>query len=139
MARRADDRKQAAGSASQEESTRDALERARGHLRLALAETIEAVHALLDATSLTASGVPAGAHPTLQRLTKSLDELAAQLAEGATGLSPTLTAAILDALDAEIARWEIRSETDPEARAVLRAFIACLTRARISSVSMLGI
>ena len=34
-----------------------------------------------------------------------------------------LMAAVLDALDGEITRWEGRSRTDPEARPVLRAFL----------------
>ena len=34
-----------------------------------------------------------------------------------------LLRSIAEALDAEIARWETRAKTDPEARAVLRAFL----------------
>jgi hypothetical protein len=34
-----------------------------------------------------------------------------------------LLAAIAEALDAEIARWELRAQDDADARAVLRAFL----------------
>jgi hypothetical protein len=34
-----------------------------------------------------------------------------------------LLRSIAEALDAEVARWQARAESDPEARAVLRAFL----------------
>jgi len=48
------------------------------------------------------------------------------LARGAspeTGADLALTHALAGALDAEIARWEARAAQDPDARAVLRAFL----------------
>ena len=116
----------AKGSGQQEPgraSARDALDRARLHARNAVSETLAAVHALIDAASIAANGAPADAHPALRTLTRSIDEMAEQLASGGTGVSPAIIEAVLDALDAEIARWERRSAEDSEARPVLRAFL----------------
>ena len=111
------------GASDAEESAREALGRARTHLRAALAEALEAARALLDAASLAANGRPADAHPALARVSASIDALAAQLAGDGAALSPPIVEAILDALDVEIRRWEERSQSDPEARPVLRAFM----------------
>jgi hypothetical protein len=104
-------------------STREALDRARVHLRTAIAEGLEAAREIVEATSLATNGSPAKAHPALRRITISLDELASKLAGDAALVPPPLAAAVLDALDEEIGRWELRSQTDPEARPVLRAFL----------------
>ena len=53
-----------------------------------------------------------------------LKGLRAEFDENATtGEAAALLRSIAEALDAEIARWETRAETDPEARAVWRAFL----------------
>lgn len=104
-------------------SAREALDRARIHLRTAIAESLEAARELVEATSLATNGSPAKTHPVLRRITSSLDELASKLAGDAALVPPPLAAAVLDALDEEIGRWELRSQTDPEARPVLRAFL----------------
>lgn len=80
------------------------------------------MHALLDAASLAASGRPSEASRALAPLGALLGALEEQLAAGASAASPLLDA-VADALDAEIARWERRTGDDPEARAVLRAFL----------------
>jgi hypothetical protein len=97
----------------------EALARAGEHARTALAEVAAATRCLLDAASLAATGVPADAHDALRRAAGWLERAAAV---GAGGAPPWLRA-VSEALDAEIARWEARSHVDPEARAVLRAFL----------------
>lgn len=101
----------------------EALARAREHGRLAAAETLSAIQALLDAAALAASGQPLRAHRQLGPLARVLERLASDLARrGSEGPEPLL-AAIAEALDVEIARWEKRAREDPDARSVLRAFL----------------
>jgi hypothetical protein len=104
-------------------STAEALARAREHGRAAAAELLGMVRSLLDAAALATSGHASDAHRALSPLARLLDGLAAELArDPGRGPAPVLEA-IADALDAEIARWEARAQDDPEARAVLRAFL----------------
>ena len=102
---------------------KEALERARRHGRAAAAEGMAAVRALLDAASLGISGEPSDSHAGLASLARGLDELAASLGGESSDRSSPMVEAILDALDSEIRRWEMRSAGDMEARAVLRAFL----------------
>jgi hypothetical protein len=104
-------------------SVEEALERARGHARLALSEALATARALLEAASLAASGAPAEAHTGLAELSRALEALERRLAGEGRLVAGPLVEAILDALDAEIARWERRSQDDGDARAVLRAFL----------------
>jgi hypothetical protein len=99
----------------------EALARAASHARSALAETLRTLDALLDATSLAAHGAPARTRRLLGPLARALEGLAADL-DGSGGARP-LIAALAEALDAEIARWELRAREDADARAVLRAFL----------------
>jgi len=122
-ASRDEEKRRAKSDSSEAPSAREALERARRHASNALSEALAALHALIDAASLAANGTPADAHPVLRMLARSIDELAEQLASGSSVVSPVVIDAVLDALDAEIARWETRSEGDAEARPVLRAFL----------------
>lgn len=103
------------------ESARDALARAARHARNAGAEATRAVRALLDAVSLLQGGVSAESHAVLSRAAVWLDTLAGGLGGDADDMA--LTRALAEALDAEIERWERRAGDDPEARAVLRAFL----------------
>jgi hypothetical protein len=91
--------------------------------RAAAAEGLAAVRALLDAASLGVSGEPSDSHAGLASLARGLDELAASFGGDSRDRSSPMVEAILDALDAEIRRWEARSAGDMEARAVLRAFL----------------
>lgn len=101
----------------------EALARARRHGRAAAAEALAALEALLDAAALASGGEPAAAHPLLAPPAQLLAHLKARL-EGAAGAeSESVLVAIAEALDGEIARWEERARRDPEARAVLRAFL----------------
>ena len=109
-----------AADASPPASALAALERAREHARRAVSEALNALHAVVDAASLAATGAPAEAHRGLALLARTLDDMAAAVGQGE---GASLLAAVADALDAEIDRWEQRAEADPEARAVLRAYL----------------
>lgn len=101
----------------------EALERARRHGLAALAESASAARALVDAAALAATGAPGEAHAWLARAVEFLDTTAEQASAGAgRPLGPWLDA-VTEALDDEIERWEEKSRHDPEARAVLRAFL----------------
>jgi hypothetical protein len=100
----------------------EALERARDHARLAAAEGLAALRALLDAASLAATGAASDELRVLGSFGRQLDAAEAALRGGSLG-GDALVAALADALEAEIARWQARSAQDPEARAVLRAFL----------------
>jgi len=111
------------GSQAPPATVEEALGRAREHGRLAAAETLIAIQALLDAAALAGSGQPSQAHRRLAPLARLLERLASDLARrGGDGPEPLL-AAIAEALDVEIARWERRAREDLDARAVLRAFL----------------
>ena len=104
------------------ESVQEALARARRHARGAAAEATRALRALLDAIALLQGGTPAESHPTLSRAAAWLDGLARGIAQDGAH-DAALTSALAEALDAEISRWEQRAQEDPDARAVLRAFL----------------
>jgi hypothetical protein len=101
----------------------EALAEARVHAQRAAAEAAAALRALLDAAALAAQGVPAGAG-RLAPLAQALEHAAAWLHPEAERSGDDVLRALADGLDAEIARWEAKSKQDPEARAVLRAFLA---------------
>jgi len=103
-----------------EDGIRISMERAHSHAQLALSETVAVVRALLDILSLVVTGVPAARNQNLRELAQLLDQFSSSLA--ASAASPP-SQMLLDALDAQIARWERRSKNDPDARAVLRAFL----------------
>jgi len=105
------------------ETVEEALSRARRHGRAAAAESVAALQALLDAAALGLAGRAAEQDALLGPLSRSLEELRALLAPDASLSASSLLGALFDALDAEIARWELRSHEDPDARAVLRAFL----------------
>ena len=103
-------------------SVSEALARAGRHARNAASEGILAVRALLDALSLLQGGVPAESNRALEQVALWLEQIAAAVAgDGARDTS--LTRALAEALDLEIERWEHRAREDPDARAVLRAFL----------------
>jgi hypothetical protein len=101
---------------------REALREAARHARAAAAEAALALRSLLDAAALFGSGAPARENALLRDAAQWLDGVARGIApEG--GADASLARALAGALDAEIARWEARAVEDPEARAVLRAFL----------------
>jgi hypothetical protein len=100
----------------------EALARARRHAKSAVAESLEAVRALLDAASLAVSGTAADANPLFEPVERWIARAShGWAADG--GLSAGLASEIAAALDAEIARWEERAKRDDDARPVLRAFL----------------
>jgi hypothetical protein len=100
----------------------EALARAARHARSSLAEALAALHALLDAGSLLAAGSTAG-EAGLAPVVHALEQARGWL-DGEAAADATLLAALFEALDAEVERWEERGREDPDARAVLRAFLA---------------
>jgi hypothetical protein len=112
------------GEAAPPESATEALARARRHTHSAIAEALAAIRALLDASSLALTGEASANNAVLGPLARILEGLRAEFDAGAaTGEAAALLRSIAEALDAEIARWQARAESDPEARAVLRAFL----------------
>ncbi len=103
-------------------SVSEALSRAGRHARKAVSEGILAVRALLDAISLLQGGAPAESNRALEQVASWLEQMAAGVA-GDGGRDESLTRALAEALDLEIERWERRAREDPDARAVLRAFL----------------
>jgi hypothetical protein len=101
----------------------EALARARNHGRAALAESLAALQALLDAAALTLSGRAAEEDAVFGPVARSLEELRAVLAPDPSGAGASVLDALFEALDAEVARWEVKSREDPNARSVLRAFL----------------
>ncbi len=100
----------------------EALVSARRHARAALGEAALAARALLDALALATSGAPSETSRTLSWAAAALDVAARGLGRDAPHTS-SLLGAVVEALDAEIARWEARAGVDSDARAVLRAYL----------------
>lgn len=106
------------------ERAAEAVARARKHARAAIAEALASVGALLDASSLALNGEAAADSALLSPIARILEGLRAEFdGNAAAGEVAALLRSVADALDAEIARWETRAESDTEARAVLRAFL----------------
>jgi hypothetical protein len=101
----------------------EALDRARRHALAALAEASDALRALVDAGSLAATGAPSDAHGALAPALAWLGDLADRARVGAGRPGAAWVDGVAAALDDEIERWEERSRVEPEARAVLRAFL----------------
>lgn len=99
-----------------------ALARAGVHARRSVAEAALAARALLDAGALAATGRPAHETGGFARMADGLDTLAASLG-GESPANEALLGAVAEAIDAEIGRWEARASADPDARAVLRAWL----------------
>jgi hypothetical protein len=105
-----------------EATVEEALLRARRHARASAAEAVAALRALMDAGVLAAGRSPS--EGTLAPLAETLDNLRAWLDPEGGRDGADLMAGVTEALDEEVARWEARSRQDPEARSVLRAFLA---------------
>lgn len=107
-----------------DESVRQAVERAAHHARLALLESVASSRALLDAASIAVSGESAQTHPRLSEFAQALDQVSDALSGDSSSLGSAALVTLQKAIDSEISRWETRSQTDTDARAVLRAFLA---------------
>ena len=116
--------KNARGSGERDPSPiESALRSAAEHARNALAEGIAAARDLLEAASLGATGTPAANQEVLGALVAGLERARSLLEGGRRPDAERWMARVSEALEAEIARWETRGRDDPEARAVLRAYL----------------
>ncbi len=106
-----------------EDSIRQAFDRALQHAQLAMAEGVAGARALLDVASIGVLGEPAQSHRNLAELARTLDQIEAALSSEAPSFRNAALSTLLGAVDREVTRWEVRSQRDPEARAVLRAFL----------------
>ena len=107
-------------------STREeALKRARSHLQQATLEGLEAARVLLQAAMRSRGlAADASADSWLGNLQLSLEDLIAGLRKNTPFMLPAaLAEPLAAALETEIKRWEQRSQTDPDARLVLRTFL----------------
>ncbi len=112
------------GDAAPPVSAAEAVACARKHAYSAIAEALAAVRALLDASSLALTGEASASNTLLSPIARILEGLRAEFDDSeTTAEAADLLRSIAEALDAEIARWEKRAETDPEARSVWRAFL----------------
>ena len=105
------------------ETVEEALARARQHGRAAAAEGLAAVQALLEAGAL-ASGRPATGDGSLATLRETLLRVRRWLDPDGGRDGALLLEGVSQALDEEIQRWEEKSKEDPDARTILRAFLA---------------
>jgi hypothetical protein len=102
----------------------EALQRARKHLHRATLEGLEAARALLEAAVQTSGLTDASRESLVGNLQSSLENLIAGIRENSSiELPKALAEPLAAALETEIKRWERRSQTDPDARPVLRAFL----------------
>ena len=122
MTRIRDERARHSGAAATErERLEDARAEAGHHARVAAAEGLLVLRALLDVASLAGLGRAAGDVASLRSTAELLEQMAAGLRpEGDPARD--LLRELGDALAVEIDRWEARGRDDPEARAVYRAF-----------------
>jgi len=105
-----------------EETVEDALRRARAHGRLAAAESVAALSALIDAGALSAG--PLQEEGALATLRETLDRVRMWLDPEGGRDAVSVLESVSAALDEEVERWEEKSREDPDARAILRAFLA---------------
>ncbi|MBW2269052.1 MAG: hypothetical protein JRH16_10765 [Deltaproteobacteria bacterium] len=105
------------------ETPQQALRRARRHARVAAAEAVAALHALLDAAALSTLGEAAAAHGALAPLARLFHDLTNELDPRTDGDEARLLAGVMAALGDEITRWETRAQDDSDARLVLRTLL----------------
>lgn len=99
----------------------EALARARQHARTSASEALAAVQALVEAGARVPSGLDeATAQGLVDAIARARQWLDPQLGPDAD----SILAGVRSALDAEIHRWEEKSDQDPDARMILRAFLA---------------
>ncbi len=102
-----------------------ALHRARKHLRISTVEAFEGARALLEAAMHSSGLTSASPDSLVGQIQRQLDDVIAALRGDAPLVMPRALAKSLGgAIDAEIKRWERLSQTDSDARLVLRAFLA---------------
>ena len=120
------------GTRKMDDELDQAVSRARGHLLSAWTEGVEAARCLLEATGIATDR----AEPTAGRakrppgprasdpLDTGLDDLLKAVRRaGLLQPPPELMQSLSEAIEHEVRRWEARSQSDPEARLVLRVFL----------------
>jgi hypothetical protein len=110
------------GASAPPDSVGQALAQARQHGRAAVGESLAALQALVEATSLATRGRNADTSRMLGPVAKLFEGLIDDLGRDGNG-APRLLEAIAVAVDEEIERWQDRAVDDVEARTVLRAFL----------------
>jgi hypothetical protein len=102
----------------------EALQRVRKHLRNSTLEGAQAISALIEATMHASDLKSVAADSMIGQIQQQLEDWITVLEGGSSFSMPrALTEPLVAAVDAEIKRWERRSQTDPDARLVLRAFL----------------
>lgn len=102
----------------------EALQRARQHLRNSALEGAQAISTLIEATMHASDITSVAADSMIGQIQQQLADLIAVLKGNSNFSMPrALAEPLAAALDAEIRRWEHRSQSDPDARLVLRAFL----------------
>jgi len=104
------------------QTVEEALARARDHGRRAASETLAALQALIEAGALTRG--PLADEGQLAMLRSALERARQWVDPEAGRDAASVLAGISQVLDEEVLRWEEKSRQDPEARTILRAFLA---------------
>ncbi|MCH2171662.1 hypothetical protein MK489_12840 [Myxococcota bacterium] len=106
------------------ESLEETLDRAALHARAAGSEALTALQYLVEAAALASEEAPPAAKGPLTLLARAGEELSELLARPWDLRGSRLGTDLARALDEQIKRWENRAHTDPNARTVLRVFLA---------------
>ncbi len=99
-----------------------AIARARVHVGNAARESVAAIAAILEAGGRASGLDPEQTERLAAEVARRFEAQVGRLREGALFPS-SLAGPLEEAMAREIERWEKRSQRDPDARAVLRAFL----------------
>jgi hypothetical protein len=99
-----------------------AIARARVHVGNAARESVAAIAAILEAGGRASGLDPEQTERLAAEVARRFEAQVGRLREGAL-FPASLSKPLEEALAREIERWEKRSQRDPDARAVLRAFL----------------
>lgn len=99
-----------------------AITRARVHVGNAARESVAAIAAILEAGGRASGLDPEQTERLAAQVARRFEEQVGLLRDGAL-FPASLSKPLEEALAREIERWEKRSQRDPDARAVLRAFL----------------
>lgn len=109
------------------DTVEQALAQSLQHARNSASEALMAARKLMDALSILLSNEPVVRHAQPDSPIAHLAQAIERWAGAVRGPEPEYPSpelrSILQALDAEIERWEKRASSDPDARTVLRAFL----------------
>lgn len=99
-----------------------AIARARAHVGNAARESVAAIAAILEAGGRASGLDPEQTEQLAAEVARRFEAQVGRLRDGAL-FPASLAKPLEEALAREIERWEALSERDPDARAVLRAFL----------------